>query len=102
MISTSCPLRTFPWSRKACRAVDPMMAITAACSKVRFTGLCASLSSCAHVLGVGAISDAEHFITRQKPSHVLADGLHNPGHVRADDGVLGRTEAIARETYRVR
>src|SRR5215203_3202909 len=54
-----------------------------------------------HVLGVGALSDAEHLITWLEAGHVLAECLHNPGHVRADDGVLGRAEAIAREAYRV-
>src|SRR5829696_417601 len=102
MSSTSCPGRTFPWSRKACRAVEPMMATTAACSKVRFAGLGASLSSRAHVLGVGALPDTEYLIARLEPAHILADGLHDPGHVRADDGVVGRAEAVAREAYRVR
>ena len=55
-----------------------------------------------HVLGVGALSDAEHLIPRLEPAHVLADCLHDPGHVRADDGVLGRAEAVACEAYRVR
>ena len=54
-----------------------------------------------HVLGVGALSDAEHLIPRLEPAHVLADRLHDPGHVRADDGVLWRAEAVAREAYRV-
>ena len=45
MISTFWPGRTFPWSRRPCRAVKPEMATTAACSKVRFAGLGASLFS---------------------------------------------------------
>src|SRR5215203_2690775 len=102
MSSTSCPGRTFPWSRKACRAVEPMMATTAACSKVRFAGLGASLSSRAHVLGVGALPDTEYLIARLEPAHILAERLHDPGHVRADDGVVGRAEPVAREAYRVR
>src|SRR5215208_2491450 len=54
-----------------------------------------------HVLGVGALSDAEYLIARTEPAHVLADPPHDPGHVRADDGVLGRAEAVASEAYRV-
>src|SRR5919112_599210 len=48
-----------------------------------------------NILGVGALSDAEHLIAWLEPAHVLADRLHDPGHVRADDGVLGRSEAVA-------
>src|SRR5215208_926027 len=36
-----------------------------------------------------------------EPAHILADCLHDPGHVRADDGVVGLAEAVAREAYRV-
>jgi hypothetical protein len=78
------------------------MATTAACSKVRFAGLGASLSSGAHVVGVGALADPEHLVAGLEPAHILADHLHDPGDVRADDGVLGRAEAVAREAYRVR
>ena len=78
------------------------MATTAACSKVRFCRLGRELVlASTHVLGVGALADAEHLIARLEPAHVLADRLHDPGHVRADDGVLGRAEAVAREAYRV-
>src|SRR5215211_5630567 len=55
---------------------------------------------CACVLGVRALSDAEHFIARPEPAHILADRLHHPGYVRAEDGVLGRAETVAREAYR--
>src|SRR5215218_7124203 len=54
-----------------------------------------------HVLGVGALADAEHLIAWLEPSHVPADPLHDPGHIRADDGVFGRSEAVASEAYRV-
>src|SRR5215204_6238381 len=54
-----------------------------------------------HVLGVGALSDAEHLIAWLEPAHILAHRLHHPGHVRADDGVVGCAEAVAREAYRV-
>ena len=79
------------------------MARTAACSKVRFVGLGRELVlASTHVLGVGALSDAEHLIAWLETAHVLPDRLHDPGHVRADDGVLWRAEAVAREAYRVR
>jgi hypothetical protein len=45
MTSTICFRATRPWSRRPCRAGKPEMAATAACSKVRFIGLGASLSS---------------------------------------------------------
>src|SRR5215211_3670009 len=54
-----------------------------------------------YVLGVGALSDAEHLIAGLETGHILADRLHDPGHVRADDGVLGRSEPVASEAYRV-
>src|SRR5215207_4549130 len=41
-------------------------------------------------------------MVRLEPGHILADRLHDPSHVRADNGVLGRTEPVAREAYRVR
>src|SRR5215217_8631774 len=55
-----------------------------------------------NILGVGALSDAEHLIAWLEPAHVPAEGLHDPGHVRADDGVVWRSEAVTREAYRVR
>src|SRR5215212_1504162 len=42
-----------------------------------------------HVLGVGALADAEYPIAWLEPAHVLADRLHDPGHIRAADGVVG-------------
>jgi hypothetical protein len=72
------------------------MATAAACSKVRFAGLGASLSS-----GARAYS-AYHLIAGLESGHGLADGLDDAGHVRAWNGVLGRPETVAREAYRVR
>ena len=45
MISTRCPGSTLPASVRACSAVPAEIGTTAACSKVRFAGLRASLSS---------------------------------------------------------
>jgi hypothetical protein len=45
VISTVWPGWTRPWSRRPCRAVRPEMGTVAACSKVRFAGLGASLFS---------------------------------------------------------
>src|SRR5215208_5301744 len=54
-----------------------------------------------HVLGVGALPDTEYLIARLEPAHMLAECPHDTGHVRADDGVVGRAEAVASEAYRV-
>src|SRR4051812_31678113 len=79
------------------------MATTAACSKVRFADYARELVlKRASVVGEGALADAKHLIARLETGHVLPDRLNHPGHVRADDGVLGRAEAIACEAYRVR
>jgi hypothetical protein len=78
------------------------MATTAACSKVRFAGLGASLFWGARVLGEGALAGAEHLVAGLEPGHVVADRLHHAGHVRTWNGGLGRAEPKAREAYRVR
>src|SRR3954453_15416909 len=89
MMSTFCSGRTFPWSRRPCRAVKPEMATTAACSKVRFADYARELFlKRASVVGEGALADAKHLIARLETGHVLPDRLNHPGHVRADDGVL--------------
>ena len=44
MISTFSPAWTRPWSRTACRAVDPETGTAAACSNERFVGFGASLA----------------------------------------------------------
>ena len=43
-----------------------------------------SLLANAHVLGEGAVSPAEHLVTRSKLRDVLADRLHRPGEVDAE------------------
>ena len=79
------------------------MATAAACSRVRFVGLGASLSSRARrVLGERALADAEHLIAGPETGHVLADRLHHPGHVHAWNRILGRSKTKAREAYQVR
>jgi hypothetical protein len=103
MISTFCPGCTWALSRRPCRAGKPETATTAACSKVRLAGLGASLLSGARAkLGVRAFPDAEHLFAGLKPGHVVADGGHHAGQIRAQNGGLGRPESVARETYRVR
>ena len=86
MIRTFCPGWTWPVSRSACRAVGAEMGTAAACSKVRFAGLGASLSSRARAYSAKAPSpDAEHLVARLEPGHVLADRLDAPGDIRAAD-----------------
>jgi len=43
----------------------------------------------AGVLGEGAVTPAEHLITRLEPGHLAADRLHTPGDVHAQNGGLG-------------
>src|SRR2546428_7349563 len=60
VISTFCPGRIRPWSRRPWRAVVAEIAMTAACSKLRVAGLMANLSSPAHAYSAKAPSHVPH------------------------------------------
>jgi hypothetical protein len=79
------------------------MGTTAACSNVRFASLGTSLSSRARAYSAKApSSDTEHLIAGLEPGHILADRLHDPGHVHALNLGLGCPEPATSEAYRVR
>src|ERR687892_601491 len=88
MMRTFCPGWIRPLSRRPCSAARAEMGTAAACSKVRFAGLGQLVLRGERVLGEGPLGDPEHLLARPEPGHVLADGLHNPGHIRAGDAVL--------------
>ena len=79
------------------------MATTAACSKVRFAGLGASLFSGARAYSAKVPLPMPNTSSPAlEPRHVAADGLHDAGQVGAENGVLRRAQPVAREPYRVR
>ena len=74
----------------------------AACSKVRFAGLGASMSARAQcVLGEGAVAGAEDLVARLELRHVLADRLDRPRDIHAPNASLGRAEPEAHDAHQV-
>src|SRR5215212_9192253 len=101
MINTSCPDSTRPWSRRPCRAGKPEMAITAACSKVRFSGLGASLSSRAHAYSAQEPLPMPNTSSPGwKRLTFLPSASTTPATSEPMTGFLG-AEAVASEAYRV-
>jgi hypothetical protein len=50
-------------------------------------------------LGVGAAGAAEDGVADGEPGDARADGLHDPGHVRAADGLLGSGHPVHRPRH---
>jgi hypothetical protein len=102
MINTFWPGSTCPWSR-------PLQGGQAGDGdhgrlfegEVRRPGRQLVLAG-AGVLGEGALADAEHLIAGLELSHVVADRLHDPGHIHAWNGGVGRPQPAVHEAYRVR
>ena len=53
------------------------------------------------VLREGSLADAEHLVAGGEAGHVLADRLHDPGQVHAQDRVLRRPDPVPRDADRV-
>ena len=103
MINTFWPGSTFPRSRRPWRAVKPETPTTAACSNESVAGLDASLLSGARAYSAKVPLPMPNTSSPAwKLRDVAADGLHDAGHVRTEDGVLRRAQPVAGEPYRVR
>ena len=92
-----------PWSRTACRAVSPEMGTAAACSKVRFAGLRASLSARRGAYSAKEPSaDAEHLVARLRSrSRRRRPPRRVPARLRPGIGVLRPAQPEAGEADRV-
>jgi hypothetical protein len=74
-------------------------------NKIAFTWCCGWVET--HVLPLSDLSnkqylDAEHLVAGPEAAHVLADRLHDPGHIHARDGVLRCAESVSEEAKQVR
>src|SRR5438477_12105929 len=79
------------------------MGTTAACSKFTLSGLDTSpICTGGDVLGERTAAGAKHLVPRPERRHAGPDRLDTPGHIPAEEWVLGRADAEAGKAHRVR
>ena len=101
MTRTCWPAWRRPWSRSACRAVTADTGTAAACSKLRFAGIRASLSGRASAYSANAaLLAAEHRLAGLESGHLRADRLDDARQLGAQAGGLRGAQAVAGDRIR--